>query len=132
MAVQDGKIHTQAECDAYLATINELKHGHDWMSGVEETYQLRTFDWDGSALVNEQKPADATYTGNGAHGYYPEWRAANPDVTAVGSHDNSVSYDQWNSFTNERDDWDAEVVQLGKDIGIMENHHAEMIASIPE
>ena len=79
------------------------------MSGVEDTYQLRTFDWDGSALVNEQKPADATYTGNGAHGYYPEWRTANPDVTAVGSHETLIHMTSGTTFTNERDDWDAEV-----------------------
>ena len=132
MAVQDGQTFTQAECDTYLATITVYKNTHDWMSGVTKTYQKKKMDWDGSALGNETTPADATYTGDGAHGYYPEWRTANPDVTAIGSDENSHSWGQWNYFTNSRSDWDAEVSTLGEDIGIMENHHAEMLATIPE
>jgi len=131
MAVQDGNTYTQAECDTYLAEIETYQLTHDWMAGKTATYVMRQYDWDGSALGNEAAIADA-YTGDGAHGYYPEWRTANPSFTEIGSDQNSHSWGQWDYFTNRRSDWDTEVSTLGTDLGQMRNHHAEMLATIPE
>ncbi len=129
MALKEGVTHTQADCDTYLAEITNYQNTHDWMSGVSKTYSMTRNDWNGTELVFE---SNYDYTGAGALDFYPAWRVENPSVTEVGSDQDSHTWEQWDYFTNRRSDWDAEAATLGEDLGEMRNHHAEMLASIPE
>jgi len=127
--ITDGAIFTQATCDSYLAEITALELEHDWMTGVNKTYTLRTYTYDGTNFSN---PVDADdWTGAGANAFYPAWRTDNPTVTAVVQSDvNTYPYEQWNKFTNQNSDWNATAVLIAEDITIMKAQHTEMLATV--
>ena len=130
--IADGLVFIQSDCDAYLVKINALETEWEWITGVNKTYKLKTGTWDGSELTNMQEGASNTldHTLAGAHDYYPAWRTANPDITAVSDVVNSQSYDQWNKFTNDRSTWDSDAATLKSDVDIMKATHVEMLATV--
>ncbi len=127
--ITDGFIFTQAECDSYLAEINTLETEWQWMTGVNKTYKLRTYDYDGTNFSNPVDGID--WTGAGANEFYPAWRTDNPTVTAVVQSDvNTYPYEQWNYFTNQNTQYNADAAQLKTDLDIMKATHVEMLATV--
>lgn len=130
--ITDGMVYTQAECDTYLAEINALENKHDWMTGVTKTYKLKSYSFVDGELVNGVEASDDSldHTLAGAHDYYPWWRTQAPDVTEVTADPSTHSYDQWNMFTNDRTQWDADAATLNTDIIQMKATHTEMLATV--
>ena len=127
--ITDGAIFTQAQCDDYLTHITELQRDWDWMTGVNKTYKLRSYDYDGTTFSNPTDGDD--FTGAGGHDFYPAWRTDNPDVTAVVQSDvNTYPYEQWDYFTNHRSDYDADAAQIKTDLDLMKARHVEMLATV--
>ena len=127
--ITDGDVFTQAECDAKLAEITDMELDHDWKTGVNKTYTMRNYEFDGTDFTN---PVDGDdYTGAGANDFYPAWRTANPDVTAVvQSDENTYPYNQWNAFTNENATWVHEAGVLADLIVVEKAAHVEMLATV--
>lgn len=127
--ITDGMIFLQADCDSYLEEINTLETQWEWMTGVTKTYTLRTYDYDGSDFSNPV--TGDNYTGAGADGFYPAWRTANPDVTAVVQNDfDTYPYEQWNYYTNQNTQYNADAAQIKTDLDKMKATHVEMLATV--
>ena len=79
-------IFTQAECDEYLTTITALKLNHDWLSGVDKTYPLKSYTYD-DATDTWINPVDegSTFVGAGAPAWFTAWRIDNPDAVEITS-----------------------------------------------
>ena len=128
--IEDGKVFTQAECDAYQVLIDDVQSSWDWMTGVTRDYTLRTGTWNESAKDYENFQDGVTINVAGAHEWYPEWRNANPDITEVSATEGSQAWGQWDYFTNRRSDWDAEAAQMKTDLDIMKATKVEMLATV--
>ncbi len=127
--ITDGETYSQAQCDEYLGYINDLKLDHDWMTGVNKTYMLKNYDYDGTTFTKTTD--DIEWTGAGASAFYPAWRTDNPDVTAVVQGNQATyAYEQWDYYTNSRTEHDADAVEIGKDLDIMKATHVEMLATV--
>ncbi len=127
--ITNGVIYTQAQCDDYLTHITELQREWDWMTGVNKTYKLRSYDYDGTTFSNPTDDAD--FTGAGANDFYPAWRTANPDVTeVVQSDEDTYPYEQWDYFTNDNTQWNADAAQVKIDLDVMKATHVEMLATV--
>jgi len=128
--IEDGKVYTQAECDAYQVLIDDVQSSWDWMTGVTRDYTLRTGTYNSTTKDYENFQAGVTINVAGAHEWYPEWRNANPDITEVSATEGSQAWGQWDYFTNRRSDWDAEAAQMKIDLDIMKATKVEMLATV--
>ncbi len=126
--ITDGDVFTQETCDEYLAEITDMELDHDWKTGVNKTYTMRTYEFDGTDFIN---PVDSDdYTGAGAYDFYPAWRTANPDVTEVVQSDaNTYPYNQWKEFS-ETATWVQLAAELADLIVVFKATHAEMLATV--
>ena len=128
--ITDGVTYSQEMCDEYLGWINEMQRDYDWMTGVNKTYKLRSYDCGDDGVFSNPTDAD-DWTGAGGHDFYPAWRTDNPDVTAVVQSDvNTYPYEQWDYFTNHRSDYDADAAQIKTDLDLMKARHVEMLATV--
>ena len=127
--IDDGVTYSQEMCDEYLGWINEMQRDYDWMTNVNKTYMLKNYDYDGTTFTKTTD--DIEWTGAGASAFYPAWRTANPDVTAVVQGNQATyAYEQWDYYTNSRTEHDADAVEIGKDLDIMKATHVEMLATV--
>jgi len=130
-------IFTQAECDEYLTTITALKLNHDWLSGVDKTYPLKSYTYD-DATDTWINPVDegSTFVGAGAPAWFTAWRIDNPDAVEITSEAEAAAnptcaaWTGWNEYVNDNDTYIAALNTMGEDIGKMESTHATMLATI--
>lgn len=130
-------IFTQAECDEYLTTITALKLNHDWLSGVDKTYPLKSYTYD-DATNTWINPVDegSTFVGEGAPAWFTAWRIDNPDAVEITSEAEAAAnptcaaWTGWNEYVNDNDTYIAALNTMGEDIGKMESTHATMLATI--
>lgn len=130
-------IFTQAECDEYLTTITALKLNHDWLSGVDKTYPLKSYTYD-DATNTWINPVDegSTFVGAGAPAWFTAWRIDNPDAVEITSEAEAAAnptcaaWTGWNEYVNDNDTYIAALNTMGEDIGKMESTHATMLATI--